>query len=123
MRQARPRPAASSPLATPCASGSMPRDPYLCPSSNSSRPATKAPPRRCPAATAGSISQRSLDRLAFTMAATFAELELAYRHVAEGAQRVADQRRRVAEQVRAGRDARLSMRVLETFQDTQHLLL
>ena len=57
------------------------------------------------------------------MAATFAELELACRHVAEGALRVADQQRRVAEQVRAGRDARLSMRVLETFQDTQHLLL
>jgi hypothetical protein len=49
------------------------------------------------------------------MAATFAELELAYRHIAEGAQRVTDQRRRVAEQVRAGRDTRLSMRVLATF--------
>jgi hypothetical protein len=57
------------------------------------------------------------------MAATFAKLELACRHVSEGAQRITDQRRRVAEQVRAGRDTRLSMRVLATFQETQQLLL
>jgi hypothetical protein len=57
------------------------------------------------------------------MTATFAKLELAYRHVAEGAQRVVDQRRRVAEQLRAGRDTRLSMLVLDTFQITQQLLL
>src|SRR5262249_35226854 len=50
-------------------------------------------------------------RLGSTMAATFVELELAY------------QRRRVAEQLRAGRDTRLSMLVLATFQETQQLLL
>jgi hypothetical protein len=58
-----------------------------------------------------------------TMAATFGKLELACRHVAEGARRIADQRRRVEEQVRTGRDTRLSMRVLETFHVSQLLLL
>jgi len=52
------------------------------------------------------------------MAHTFAELELASRHIAEGARRVADQRRRIAELERAGRDTRLSISVLESFQAT-----
>jgi hypothetical protein len=64
----------------------------------------------------------SLLALWATMAA-FAGLELACRPVVDGAQRVVDRRRRVAEQLRAGRDTRLSMRVLDTFQITQQLLL
>ena len=57
------------------------------------------------------------------MAHTLAELESASRHVAEGARRVADQRRRIAELVRTGRDTRLSIHVLENFQATLELLV
>jgi hypothetical protein len=56
------------------------------------------------------------------MVNTLAELEVASRQVADGARRVADQRRRIADQVHAGRDTRLSTRVLENFQITQQLL-
>jgi hypothetical protein len=57
------------------------------------------------------------------MAHTLAELESANRHVAEGARRVADQRRRIAELVSAGGDTRLSIHVLENFQATLQLLV
>jgi len=57
------------------------------------------------------------------MAHTVAELEVANRHLAEGVRCVTEQRRRIAEQVRTGRDTGLSTRVLKTFEDTLQLLL
>ena len=53
----------------------------------------------------------------------FADLQVANRHVAEGERRVAYQRRRIAEQERAGDDTRLSNRVLDSFEITLQLLM
>lgn len=52
---------------------------------------------------------------------TLADLELADRPNAEGRQRIARQRRRVAEQERLSRDIRLSERVLLNFEGTFQL--
>jgi hypothetical protein len=57
------------------------------------------------------------------MAHNLADLQEANRHVAEGERRVAYQRRRIAEQKGAGRDTRLSNRVLDSFEITLQLLI
>ena len=57
------------------------------------------------------------------MAHSLADLHTANRHVAEGERRIVCQRRRIAEQERAGQDTRLSKQVLSNFEFTLQLLI